>query len=67
MNGGSPAGTSAVVFSDVTEAETKGGRGLGRGGDWQEAIGKKRDLGLIGKSLIDFNMKIGPRFFRKSF
>jgi hypothetical protein len=28
---------------------------------------EKRDLILIGKSLIDFEMKIDPRFFRKRF
>jgi hypothetical protein len=31
-------------------------------GDW-----KNRDPGLIGKSLIDFEMKIDPRFFRNGF
>jgi len=40
MNGCSPAGTGEVVFSDDTEAESKGGQGLGRGGDWQGAVGK---------------------------
>jgi len=40
MNGSSPAGTSEVAFSDVTGAESRGGPGLGCGGDWQGGIGK---------------------------
>jgi hypothetical protein len=32
------------------------------GGDW-----KNRDPILIGKTLIEFNMKIDPRFFRNGF
>jgi hypothetical protein len=64
-------GSNSFFFGGLISSQTLFGSplgdGQGRGGDWQGSNLKIRDPIFIGKSLIEFTMKIDSCFFRNGF